>query len=90
MRLNVYALSVTAAVFWGIAILVVAIANALWPPYGNGFLALIASIYPGYHPTPTAGSIVTATLYGMVDGGIGAALFAWLYNLLSRPRPDAA
>jgi len=90
MRLNVYALSITAAVFWGVAILFVAIANMLWPPYGNGFLALVASLYPGYHSTPTAGSIVVGTLYGIVDAGIGAAVFAWLYNLLARVRPDAA
>lgn len=84
MRFNVIALSVTSALIWGGAILVVATANLLWPNYGRAFLELTASIYPGYQPGPSIGSILTGTLYGMVDGATGGAVFAWLYNLLSR------
>lgn len=84
MRLNVVALAVASALVWGGAILVVASANIIWPSYGRAFLDLVASIYPGYHPGPGAGSVVTGTLYGLVDGGVGGAVFAWLYNLLAR------
>lgn len=90
MRFNVIALSVTSALIWGSAILVVATANLIWPSYGGAFLDLAAAIYPGYQPAPSVGSIVTGTVYGLVDGAIGGAVFAWLYNLLSRRFPSAA
>jgi hypothetical protein len=84
MRINSVALGATAALIWGAAILFVASANLIWPPYGRAFLDLVASIYPGYHPGPGAGSVITGTLYGMVDAGIGGAVFGGLYNLLAR------
>ncbi len=90
MRINVIALSATAALFWGAAILAVACANWIWPSYGGAFLALTASIYPGYDPGPSIGSIITGTLYGLADGAIAGAVFGWLYNFLSRKFPSAA
>jgi len=90
MRLNVIALSLTAALFWGAAILIVALANSIWPDYGRAFLELAASVYPGYQPTPAIGSIVTGTLYGLMDGAIAGAVFGWLYNLLARQLPGGA
>jgi len=90
MRFNVIALSATVALFWGAAVLVVASANLIWPTYGRAFLELAASIYPGYHPSPAIGSIITGTLYGLVDGAIAGAVFGWLYNLLSRQLPSSA
>ena len=84
MRINVIALSVTAALFWGAAIFIVACANWIWPSYGGAFLELAASIYPGYDPGPGIGPIITGTLYGLVDGAIAGAVFGWLYNFLSR------
>jgi hypothetical protein len=89
MRINVIALSVAAALFWGVAILVVASANLIWPGYGGAFLELAASIYPGYDPGPRIGSVITATVYGLVDGAIAGAIFGWLYNFLSRKFPGA-
>jgi hypothetical protein len=41
-------------------------------------------MYPGYEPGPGIGSVLTGTLYGLVDGAIGGAVFAWLYNLFAR------
>ncbi len=90
MRLNVIALSLTSSLFWGGAILAVAMANMIWPGYGRAFLELAAGIYPGYQPGPTVGSVVTGTLYGLADGAIGGAVFAWLYNFLARRFPGAA
>jgi hypothetical protein len=83
MRLHVTALSLTLALIWGGAILLVALLNLLWPPYGQAFLEIPASIYPGYNPGSGPGSVITGTLYGMLDGAIGGALFAWVYNLLT-------
>lgn len=89
MRLSVVALASTAGVFWGGAILVVALANLIWPSYGRAFLELTASLYPGYQPGSGLGSVVTGTLYGLVDGAVSGAVFAWLYNLFTQRRPGA-
>ena len=90
MRINVIALSITAGLFWGGAILVTGLANLMWPPYGQAFLELAASIYPGYHASSTIGQVITGTLYGLVDGGVAGFLFGWLYNLLSHCCPGKA
>jgi len=90
MRINITALSVTAALLWGTAIFIVASANSIWPTYGVAFLELTASIYSGYDPGPGIGSIIVGTLYGLVDGAIAGAVFGWLYNFLSRKFPSAA
>ena len=89
MRINVIALSVTAGLFCGAAILIVASAHSIWQSYGGAFLELAASIYSGYDPGPGIGSIIIGTLYGLVDGVIGGAVFGWLYNFLSRKFPNA-
>ena len=86
MRLNVTALALAAGLIWGAAVLMVAVGNLIWPPYGQAFLDLVASVYPGYRPAASVGSVVTGTLYGIVDGAIAGALFAWLYNVLARRR----
>jgi hypothetical protein len=46
-------------------------------------LELCASVYPGYRAEPTFTSVIVGTLYGVVDGGIAGAVFAWLYNLFA-------
>ena len=84
MRFSVTLLGLTLGVFWGAAILIVAVANLIWPSYGRAFLDLAASLYPGYHPGSGLASVITVTLYGLVDGAVGGALFAWLYNLVAR------
>lgn len=88
MRINAFALSATAALFWGGAILMVGCANLIWPTYGRAFLELAASVYPGYRFGPTIGSVITGTIYGLVDGAIAGALFGWVYNFISRQLPN--
>ena len=80
----------TAGSLWGAAMLIVASANLIWPDYGQAFLALVASIYPGYRPGAGAGSVIIETLYAAVDGAVGGGVFAWMYNLFARQRPGGA
>ena len=89
MRLSILALASTLGVFWGAAILIVAVANLLWPSYGRAFLDLAASIYPGYRPGFGLASVITATLYGLVDGAVAGAVVAWLYNVMAHRRGAA-
>jgi hypothetical protein len=71
------------AVVWGGSILVTGLANAIWPPYGQQFLQVAASIYPGYAGSPGVGQAIIGTLYGVLDGAIVGAVFAWVYNLFA-------
>ncbi|HSC96145.1 MAG TPA: hypothetical protein VLC73_14350 [Burkholderiales bacterium] len=83
MKFNIGALSVAIGLFWGGSILLVGLSNLVWPGYGSAFLQLTASIYPGYKADATFAQVIIATIYGVVDGAIGGAVFAWLYNRVS-------
>ncbi len=83
MKFNILALGFAAGLIWGGAILLVGLANLIWPGYGQAFLDILASIYPGYHPAASAGSVIAGAVYGLVDGTIGGVIFGWLYNLLA-------
>ncbi len=48
--------------------------------YGQNFMQMFASIYPGYGGVPTIGDSIKGGLYGFVDGAIVGAVIAWLYN----------
>ncbi len=83
MRLNTVAIAVAFGILWGACILVVGIANMISPSYGQAFLQVCASIYPGYHTGAGVGSVIIGTIYALIDGFIGGAIFGWLYNLLT-------
>lgn len=83
MKLSIRAMALTAGLIWGGALLLVGIVNLMSPAYGRAFLELCASVYPGYRAEPTFTSVIVGTLYGVVDGGIAGAVFAWLYNLFA-------
>jgi len=83
MKLSIKALAITAAIIWGGALLIVGSANIIFPGYGSSFLEVMGSIYPGYQPGTGLSSVIIGSLYGVVDAGIGAAIFAWLYNFIS-------
>jgi len=80
MRLNVKAVALTGAIFWGGCVLLMCIANVIWAPYGGHFLEFLTSIYPGYQVSHTLGAILLVTVYAILDGLIGGAIFGWLYN----------
>ncbi len=83
MKLSVKSLTITAAVLWGGVCLMVAVLNVIWSGYGQAFLGLISSIYPGYEVTGTLSSVIVGTLYALMDGAVGGALFGWIYNIFA-------
>lgn len=76
MKFNTKALALTSAILWGLVMLGMGLANLIRANYGQQFLQLMASVYPGYHATRAIAEVVVGTLYGAVDGLIGGAVFA--------------
>ena len=48
MKLNVKALAFAFALVWAGAIFVAGLVNLIWPGYGEAFLRMVSSVYPGY------------------------------------------
>jgi hypothetical protein len=80
MKLNIKALALASGILWGSAMLVMGLANLVWGNFGQQFLQTMSSIYLGYHATRSIVEVVVGGLYGAVDGLVGGAVFAWLYN----------
>ena len=83
MRLNLKALTIAAAVVWAAAVLIVGVANSIWPGYGKMFLMMLASIYPGFGATGTIGDALVGSGYALVDAAVVGFVFGWLYNLMA-------
>ena len=81
MRLSTRAAMLSAGVLWGGCMLCLGLLNLMAPPYGSDFLHLIASIYPGYHPSGTLSDALVGAVYGLADGAVGGLLLAWMYNI---------
>lgn len=84
MKLSVKGLALASGILWGVAMLGMGLANLIWSSYGQQFLQLMASVYPGYHSTRSITEVIVGTLYGAVDGFIGGGVFAWLYNQFAK------
>ena len=80
MKLSIKSLTITMALFWGGTVFFVALINFLSPPYGQAFLDMVSSVYPGYKSVGTLSSVIVGTLYALLDGAVGGVVFAWLYN----------
>ena len=80
MKLNVRAFALACALWWGFGIFfltwwVIALSGATGEP------TLLGRIYIGYEISPL-GSVI-GLAWGAVDGLIGGAIFAWLYNTIA-------
>ncbi len=80
MKLDVKAFAMAGAAIGGLKVLKVLLVRQMVPGYGEPFVQLLASLFPGYHGTPGVSSIVTAVGYVVLDAAVWAALLAWLYN----------
>ncbi len=80
MKLNVKAFALTCGILWGLGLFVItwwiiAFEGATGDP------TFIGRLYRGYTISP-AGSFV-GLIWALVDGAVGGAIFAWLYNTLA-------
>jgi hypothetical protein len=83
MKLDLKALTVAFAILWAGVVLLVGMANLMWPGYGKSFLLILASIYPGYAASGSFGDVIVGSLYALVDAAILSLVFGWLYNLMA-------
>lgn len=80
MKLHVKAFALTCGVLWGLGLFVItwwiiAFEGATGDP------TFIGRLYRGYNISP-AGSVI-GLIWALIDGAVGGAIFAWLYNLLT-------
>lgn len=80
MPLSVPHFALSAGLLWGATLLLVGLIHLAVPTYGAAFLALLSSLYPGFHASQTAGGVAIGALYGFFGGSIAAGLLAWMYN----------
>ena len=83
MKLNPRAFTMSWTILWAVLVMGTGLANMAFTGYGQPFLELISSFYPGYHVTQTIGSVIVGTAYAIVDAAIGSFIFVWLYNRFS-------
>ncbi|HTT63869.1 MAG TPA: hypothetical protein VMG35_18580 [Bryobacteraceae bacterium] len=87
MRISVKGMTVSAAILWGAAMLIVGLVHMAAPSYGADFLRAMSSVYPGADTAPTLARVLLGTLYGFVDGAIAGCIFALLYSATSHSFP---
>ena len=84
MKIDTKALALACAILWGAAVFLVAMVYLICGCYGQHFLEMLSSWYPGYHATRSIVEVLVVTVYAFFDGLIGGAVLGWLYNRLAR------
>ncbi len=80
MKLNLKALALSSGIIWGLGLFIL----TWWMiAFGGstGESTFIGRVYIGYTISPI-GSVI-GLVWAFIDGLIGGALFAWLYNMLA-------
>ncbi|MCK5616885.1 hypothetical protein KAR91_84265 [Candidatus Pacearchaeota archaeon] len=80
-KLHILAFGLTAGLLWGFAVFGLAIASLYWD-VATPIVDLLGSGYLGYKAT--WGGALIGGLEGFFDVGLGALIFAWLYNFFSK------
>ena len=86
MKLDVKAFALSCGLIWGVGLFlitwwIIALDGSATTP------TFLGRVYRGYSMTPV-GSLIGLG-WGLLDGAIGGAVFAALYNLMARPRANA-
>ncbi len=79
MKLNVAAFAVTCGILWGLGLFL----GTLWIMLfegATGDVTFIGRVYLGYNISPLGA--VIGLVWGLADGLVGGAVFAFLYNTL--------
>lgn len=83
MKLCVKSLALTGGLFWGVCLAFWTLLVSLTPvTMGEKWLELMVGTYPWYSITPT-GALVGLVM-GFIDGFIGCALLALIYNFFAK------
>jgi len=90
MKLSIRGLALAMGILWGAAVFLVAFGHHACNGYGHAFLVAVGSIYPGYKVDGGMGAAFVGGAYAFVDGLVGGAILAWLYNLLGGSRKTAS
>jgi hypothetical protein len=80
MKLNVKAFALTCGIIWGLGLFFI----TWWVIFFEGMagdILPIGYVYRGYCVSVSGSFIGLA--WGLIDGIIGGAIFAWLYNTLT-------
>jgi ribose/xylose/arabinose/galactoside ABC-type transport system permease subunit len=83
MKLSIKSLALTAAILWGGLILLVGSIAQFSNGYGEAFLQMCASFYPGYDPSAGFVGVLIGTAYGLLDGAFCGLVFGAVYNLFA-------
>lgn len=75
MKFGIKGMALASGILRGFAMLGMGLVNLIWSSYGQQFLQLMASVYPGYHATSNIAEVIVGTLYGFVDGLVGGCGF---------------
>ena len=81
MKLNVKAFAMTGGLFWGLAVFLLTWWIIAFEGV-TGEVTMIGKVYRGYTISPV-GSFI-GLIYALIDGMIGGAVFAWLYNSIQK------
>ncbi len=84
MKLNVNAFALSCAIIWGVGLFLLTWWIIMFDG-ATGEPTLIGRLYRGYTISPL-GSVI-GLAWALLDGLIGGAIFAWLYNLLAGRGP---
>jgi hypothetical protein len=80
MKLNIKAFALAFGLIWGFGLFFL----TWWIMAFDGATGeemFIGRVYRGYNISPT-GSLI-GLVWALIDGSIGGAIFAWLYNLIA-------
>jgi hypothetical protein len=80
MKLNVKAFALTSGILWGGAVWFATL-WLLFRGYEGSMIRQLDHFYMGYSFSVVGAFVGLA--YGFVDGAIGGALFAWIYNKIA-------
>jgi len=85
MKLNVKAFALACGLGWGLGLFLLTWWIILFEG-ATGEITTIGRIYRGFNIIPV-GSVI-GLIWALIDGTIGGAIFAWLYNLIANRIPN--